>query len=112
MLHRFTLFCATALAIFVISIAPSSFGAPATPAPKAAPTAAAPAAKVGGKQVVDQTAQVLVFGWHRFVQKVKRPDTEITPQDFEKQMQELKDKGITVIAMQDFLAWRRSEKSI
>ena len=68
--------------------------------------------KVGGKVVVDQTAQVLVFGWHRFVDKVRRPDTEITPADFEKQMQELKDKGISVIGMQDFLAWRRSEKNI
>lgn len=66
----------------------------------------------GGKVVVDQTAQVVVFGWHRFVDKVRRPDTEITPADFEKQMQELKDKGITVIGMQDFLAWKRSEKSI
>ena len=68
--------------------------------------------KPGGKMVVDQTAQVIVFGWHRFVEKVRRPDTEITPADFEKQMQQLKDKGITVIGMQDFLAWKRSEKSI
>jgi peptidoglycan/xylan/chitin deacetylase (PgdA/CDA1 family) len=116
MLHRFTIFCVTALTAFAISIASPSFGAPTTPAPAkttaAAPAPAAAPAKLGGKQVVDQTAQVLVFGWHRFVQKVKRPDTEITPQDFEKQMQELKDKGITVISMQDFLAWRRSEKSI
>jgi peptidoglycan/xylan/chitin deacetylase (PgdA/CDA1 family) len=62
--------------------------------------------------VVDQTAQVIVFGWHRFVEKVRRPDTEITPADFEKQMQELKDHGISVIGMQDFLAWKRSEKAI
>ena len=114
MLHRFTIFCVTALTAFAIPS--SSFAAPATPTPAKnaapAPTPAAAPAKLGGKQVVDQTAQVLVFGWHRFVQKVKRPDTEITPQDFEKQMQELKDKGITVIGMQDFLAWRRSEKSI
>src|SRR5690242_8697259 len=32
-----------------------------------------------GKTVVDQTAQVIVYGYHRFVDKVKRPDTEITP---------------------------------
>jgi peptidoglycan/xylan/chitin deacetylase (PgdA/CDA1 family) len=79
--------------------------------PSAAPTAAPSAPKVT-KPVVDQTAQVLVFGWHRFVDKVRRPDTEITPQDFEKQMQELKDHGITVIGMQDLLAWKRGEKSI
>jgi peptidoglycan/xylan/chitin deacetylase (PgdA/CDA1 family) len=65
-----------------------------------------------GKAVVDQTAQVIVYGYHRFVDKVRRPDTEITPAAFEAQMKELKDKGITVIPMQDFLAWKRSEKSI
>jgi peptidoglycan/xylan/chitin deacetylase (PgdA/CDA1 family) len=70
------------------------------------------AQKIGGKTVVDQTAQVIIFGWHRFVDKVRRPDTEITPPDFEKQMQELKDHGITVIGMQDLIAWKRSEKSI
>lgn len=65
-----------------------------------------------GKSVVDQTAQVIVYGYHRFVAKVRRPDTEITPAAFEAQMKELKDRGITVIPMQDFLAWKRSEKSI
>jgi peptidoglycan/xylan/chitin deacetylase (PgdA/CDA1 family) len=86
-------------------------GARAMPNPASPPTGAAQP-KAGGKVVVDQTAQVIVFGWHRIVDKVRRPDTEITPQDFEKQMQELKDRGISVISMQDFLAWKRSEKSI
>jgi peptidoglycan/xylan/chitin deacetylase (PgdA/CDA1 family) len=93
------------------SLPPSSAGAGVTSSPAAAAPGATPQ-KVGGRTVVDQTAQVLVFGWHRFVEKVRRPDTEITPQDFEKQMQELKDKGITVIGMQDFLAWKRGEKNI
>jgi len=31
---------------------------------------------------------------------------------FEQQMQELKNRGITVIGMQDFLAWKRGEKNI
>jgi peptidoglycan/xylan/chitin deacetylase (PgdA/CDA1 family) len=64
------------------------------------------------KPVVDQTAQTIVFGYHRFVDKVRRPDTEITPADFEAQMKLLKDSGVTVIALQDFLAWRRGEKNI
>jgi peptidoglycan/xylan/chitin deacetylase (PgdA/CDA1 family) len=83
-----------------------------SPAHSAAPPAASPTAPKVTKPVVDQTAQVLVFGWHRVVDKVRRPDTEIMPQDFEKQMQELKDRGITVIGMQDLLAWKRGEKSI
>jgi len=61
---------------------------------------------------VDQTAQVIVYGYHRFVNQVRRPDTEITHQVFEQQMQELKNRGITVIGMQDFLAWKRGEKNI
>ncbi len=83
----------------------------AAPAPATASSTTGTVTK-SGKTVVDQTAQVIVFGYHRFVEKVRRPDTEITPAAFEAQMKELKDRGITVIPMQDFLAWRKSEKSI
>ncbi|MEP6602778.1 MAG: polysaccharide deacetylase family protein [Spartobacteria bacterium] len=71
-----------------------------------------PAAAKSGKVVVDQTAQVIIFCYHRFVDKVHSPGTEIRTPDFEAQMKALKDRGITVIGMQDFLAWRRSEKNI
>jgi peptidoglycan/xylan/chitin deacetylase (PgdA/CDA1 family) len=81
-----------------------------TPATAAAP-AAAPSPKIT-KPVVDQTAQVIIFCYHRLVDKVRYPGTEITPAAFEAQMQELKDKGITVISMQDLLAWKRGEKNI
>jgi len=64
------------------------------------------------KPVVDQTAQILIFCYHRLVDKVRYPGTEITPAAFEAQMKELKDKGITVISMQDLLAWKRGEKNI
>src|SRR5262249_24013792 len=64
------------------------------------------------KMAIDQTAQVIVYGYHRFVNQVRRPDTEITPQMFEQQMQELKNRGLTVIGMQDLLAWKRGEKNI
>ena len=87
----------------------------ASVAPSASPlttvnpvTTPTPPAKVA----IDQTAQVIVYGYHRFVNQVRRPDTEITPQMFEQQMQELKNRGITVIGMQDFLAWKRGEKNI
>ena len=76
--------------------------ATATPTPTPAPT----------PPPIDQTAEVVVFGYHRFENKVRHPDTEITPEAFEAQMQELKDKHIAVIGMQDFLAWKRGEKSI
>ncbi|MDQ2659447.1 MAG: polysaccharide deacetylase family protein [Verrucomicrobiota bacterium] len=72
--------------------------------PTATPTRAAP--------VIDQNAQVVVFGYHRFEKTIHRPDTEMTPEMFEGQMKELKEKNIPVIGMQDFLAWKRGEKSI
>jgi len=96
----------------------------ATPSPSAAASAApggSPAAGVAGarpspskitKAVVDQTAQTIIFCYHRLVDKVRYPGTEITPADFEAQMKQLKDSGITVISMQDLLAWKRGEKNI
>jgi peptidoglycan/xylan/chitin deacetylase (PgdA/CDA1 family) len=88
----------------------STTNASATPSPAA--TAAATPFATPKKPLVDQNAEVVVFGYHRFVNKVRRPDTEITPAAFEEQMKQLKDKQIAVIGMQDFLAWKRGEKNI
>src|SRR5438445_3716803 len=85
-----------------------AFAAKPTPAPKAT---AAPAPTIS-KPVVDQTAQTIIYCYHRLVDKVRYPGTEITPAVFEAQMKELKDRGITVIGMQDLLAWKRGEKNI
>ena len=60
----------------------------------------APSPKIT-KTVVDQTAQTIIFCYHRLVDKIHYPGTEITPADFEAQMKLLKDSGITVISMQD-----------
>ncbi|MEY2479403.1 MAG: hypothetical protein QOI04_330 [Verrucomicrobiota bacterium] len=99
------------VALSFFSVLDRAQGAGPTPPGKPSPATAATPPQTT-KPVVDQNAQVIVYGYHRFVNKVRRPDTEITPQDFEKQMQTLKDRGITVIGMQDLLAWRRGEKSI
>src|SRR6266446_4629744 len=96
------------------SAANSSQPATSSPAAAAASPAVAPAPtppKIT-KAVVDQTAQTIIFCYHRLVDKVRYPGTEITPADFEAQMKQLKDAGITVISMQDLLAWRRGEKNI
>ena len=81
--------------------------APSAPAP--AGTSDAPAAKP--TTPVDKSAQVIVFCYHR-VEPSGGGALALTPQLFEEHMQKLKDNGISVISMQDFLAWRRSEKSI
>src|SRR5947209_16214913 len=87
-----------------------AFAAKPTPAPKAAATAT-PAPTIS-KPVVDQTAQTIIYCYHRLVDKVRYPGTEITPAAFEAQMKMLKDRGITVISLQDLLAWKRGEKNI
>jgi len=76
------------------------------------PASVAAATPKINKPVVDQTAQVIIFCYHRLVDKIRYPGTEITPAAFEAEMKELKDKGITVISLQDLLAWKRGEKNI
>ena len=71
-----------------------------------------PSAPAVSKPVVDQTAQTIIFCYHRLVDKVRYPGTEITPATFEQQMKMLKDRGIAVIGLQDLLAWKRGEKNI
>ena len=116
MLQKFVLFPVALLALILSGH--SSFGAAPTPASKPASenktagTAATPAPALGGKQVVDQTAQTIIFCYHGLVDKVRYPGTQITPAAFEAQMKSLKDHGITVISLQDYLAWRRGEKNI
>src|SRR6202030_4365532 len=105
MRNRFLLY-----AFLFAVLAPIAIAAKPTPTPKpAAPAAPAPTVS---KPVVDQTAQTIIYCYHRLVDKVRYPGTEITPAVFEAQMKELKDRGITVIGLQDLLAWKRGEKNI
>src|SRR5438874_8142527 len=83
-----------------------------SPAPAAVATPEIAASPKIKKPVVDQTAQTIIFCYHLLVDKIHTPWTEITPAAFEAQMKELKDRGITVISMQDLLAWKRGEKNI
>src|SRR3954449_10678057 len=92
--------------------AASASSANASPAPSASVAATATPVPTPAKPTVDQSAQVIIFGYHRFEKTVHRPDTEMTPEMFEAQMKELKDKNIPVIGLQDFLAWKRGEKNI
>ena len=92
------------------SPAPAEATAGGSPGPGVA--AAAPSPKKITKPVVDQTAQTLIFCYHRLVDKIRYPGTEITPAAFEAEMKQLKDAGITVISMQDLLAWKRGDKNI
>jgi peptidoglycan/xylan/chitin deacetylase (PgdA/CDA1 family) len=76
------------------------------PAPAPAPTPEPPAATA-----VDKTAQVIVLCYHR-VEGAAGGALSITPELFEQHMQRIRDSGASVVSMQDFLAWRRNEKTI
>jgi peptidoglycan/xylan/chitin deacetylase (PgdA/CDA1 family) len=125
MLIRFAIIpCLLALSLPTCKKTASSSGSANSSASPGAAASASPGASVAAAQsvaplppppakpAIDQNAEVVIFGYHRFVNQVRRPDTEITPQAFDAQMKELKDKNIPVIPMQDFLAWKRGEKAI
>ena len=94
--------------------APSQPDITAPPAPAAAPaaTTAAPAAPATPKPGVDTSASVMALCYHNIEDKGGQKSLTITVAEFERQLQAVKDAGFTVIHMQDFLAWRRGEKSI
>lgn len=79
-------------------------GSAASGTPTPAPTPAKPQ--------VDQTASAIVLCYHNVEDNSKMKALTISVEEFEKEMQAIKDNGFTVIPMQDFLAWRRNEKSI
>jgi len=100
---------------------PSAQATP-TPAPTTATAAAAAATTAAQheaaskpaappKPMVDPHAEVVVMCYHRLEGKAGGA-LSIEPALFEQQMQRIKDAGIPVIPMQDFLAWRRGEKNI
>ena len=57
------------------------------------------------------SSRVTVLCYHRFEEN-PRDGLAISPTDFRAEMQALRDSGIEVIGMSDFLAWRRGEKSL
>ena len=81
----------------------------ATPAPVVPAFTPEPEAPV--RPPIDTHAQVVVLCYHRIEGKAGGA-LSIEAALFEKQMQDIKDAGLTVISMQDFLAWRRGDKSI
>lgn len=79
--------------------------AEATPEPTPTPT------PEPTPEPIDTSLEVSVLGYHRF-ENPARDSLAITTEMFREQMQALKDAGVTVIHMDDFLAWRRGEKNI
>ena len=85
---------------------------PATPGARVA-IAPSPASSATPrtKPAIDRNARVIVLSYHRFEDRSRNALT-IATADFKAQMQALKDQGIAVISMKDFLEWRRQENHV
>ncbi len=83
-----------------------------SPTPVATPAATPlPTPTPNPVSISNKDARLIVLCYHRFEDRPK-DSLAIKPSEFEAQMTELKANNITVIGMQDFLAWRRNEKAI
>jgi hypothetical protein len=83
--------------------------APTEPTVASAPSTATDA--TAAKKVGDTSGEVVVLCYHRLEGKAGGA-LSIEPALFEEHMKKIKDMGLTVISMKDFLAWRRGEGSI
>lgn len=85
----------------------------AEPAPKPSLETKITPAPRPANVTVDKTAQVIALMYHRVEPATNTTGAlNISPELFEQHMQTLKERGLAVISMQDFLAWRRGEKTI
>ena len=81
-----------------------------TPSPTASASPTPVAQATPTPPDTNRTAKFIVLLYHRFEDRPAELVT--TPNDFRAQMKALKDNGISVISMQDLLAWRKGEKAI
>ncbi len=78
---------------------------PPAEAPTAAPLAEDPA-------IPDDGVRVAVLGYHEFAENLPETAMRIRTSKFRAQMQTLRQLGMTVISMDDFVAWKKGDKSI
>jgi peptidoglycan/xylan/chitin deacetylase (PgdA/CDA1 family) len=97
------LLCLSLLPLLVTGCTKRSVVALASPTPAKSATPIA-------RRDTNPTARFIVLLYQRFEDKPGQLVT--TPSDFRAQMQALKDNKITVISMQDLLAWLNGEKAI
>lgn len=83
----------------------------ATPEPTATPEATPTPEPSPTPEPINTSAEVSILGYHRF-ENPPKDSLAISTKMFREQMQALKDAGVEVIPMADYLAWRRGEKNI
>lgn len=94
---------------------PAPAPAPVAPVgPSPAPAAVTPPAPAvePSSTVQDDATRVSILGYHDFSESLPETAMRIRTSKFRKQMEAIKQLGLTVITLDDYLAWKRGEKSL
>jgi peptidoglycan/xylan/chitin deacetylase (PgdA/CDA1 family) len=67
---------------------------------------------IGQVGPIDDGVRVSVLGYHDFSETAAETAMRIRTSKFQKQMQVIRDLGISVISMADFIAWKNGQKEI
>ena len=87
-----------------------SFSVHAVPETEPAPAATPP--DQPSISTPNDGVRVMVLGYHDFSKTKKATEMLISTDKFRKQMEAIRDLGLKVITMEDFLAWKRGEKTV
>lgn len=95
--------------VFVLALAFGQEPAPIPAVPPAAPVAPVVEEKPA---IPDDATRVAILGYHDFSESQTETAMRIRTSKFRKQMEAIKQLGFTVISLDDYLAWKRGEKSL
>ncbi len=82
----------------------------AAESPTPSPAPAVPG--ITGKAPTTDGVRITVLGYHDFSKTKKATEMLLPTATFRKQMEAIRDLGLNVITMEDFMAWKRGEKKI
>ena len=100
----------TKFALFFSFLTSACLWAQDAPAPQDAPVPVAPPAE--DPTVPDDGVRVSVLGYHDFSETAPETAMRIRTSKFRKQMEVIRQLGITVVSMADFTAWKKGEKEL
>ena len=80
--------------------------------PAATPEPAAPPAAAPVPEEPDDGVRVSILGYHDFSETEPETAMRIRTSKFRKQMETIRQLGLTVISLNDFTAWKKGEKEI
>ena len=95
--------------VFAVSLVSAQEPAPVPAVPPAAPAVPAVEEKPA---IPDDATRVAILGYHDFSESQPETAMRIRTSKFRKQMEAIKQLGFTVIPLDDYLAWKRGEKSL